>query len=289
MTCAPSRASWPRSTSSRRRSSRPWPRCSRPTRRSRPAWRRSAATSPSSRAPPGRHGPAAPPPGMGFLDILTGRRKLAQPAEDRLFAITTAYVTIRDGAGDHHARRRCDRLPVAGDGGLHHDRARHGGGGPRHRVRQRHDRRDSRPTATGSAGWCCTVETSTTSWSASTRCRARCRTAATASGCCARCSRSRTPSSAAAVLDLQLQARRRSIRSSRRGRSSATTSASWCSRRRPGQRTADRARAQPVVPVVGDPRSDRRKARIRAGRCDTDPACRCARLPTPAHCALSRA
>jgi len=31
---------------------------------------------------------------MGFLDILTGRRKLAQPAEDRLFAISTAYVTF---------------------------------------------------------------------------------------------------------------------------------------------------------------------------------------------------
>ena len=31
---------------------------------------------------------------MGFLDILTGKRKLAGPAPDRLFAITTAYVTL---------------------------------------------------------------------------------------------------------------------------------------------------------------------------------------------------
>lgn len=31
---------------------------------------------------------------MGLMDIITGRRKLAQPAEDRLFAITTAYVTL---------------------------------------------------------------------------------------------------------------------------------------------------------------------------------------------------
>jgi hypothetical protein len=31
---------------------------------------------------------------MGLLDILTGKRKLAQPAEDRLFAISTAYVTF---------------------------------------------------------------------------------------------------------------------------------------------------------------------------------------------------
>ena len=32
---------------------------------------------------------------MGLLDVLTGRRKLAPPAPDRLFAITTAYVTFQ--------------------------------------------------------------------------------------------------------------------------------------------------------------------------------------------------
>jgi hypothetical protein len=31
---------------------------------------------------------------MGFLDVLTGRRKLAAPAPDRLFAMSTAYVTL---------------------------------------------------------------------------------------------------------------------------------------------------------------------------------------------------
>jgi len=31
---------------------------------------------------------------MGFLDVLTGKRKLAKPAQDRLFAISTAYVTF---------------------------------------------------------------------------------------------------------------------------------------------------------------------------------------------------
>jgi hypothetical protein len=36
---------------------------------------------------------------MGFLDILTGRRNLAQPAEDRLFAISTAYVTFETSLG----------------------------------------------------------------------------------------------------------------------------------------------------------------------------------------------
>jgi PspAB-like protein len=32
---------------------------------------------------------------MGLLDILTGKRKLAKPAPDRLFAISTAYVTMQ--------------------------------------------------------------------------------------------------------------------------------------------------------------------------------------------------
>jgi hypothetical protein len=31
---------------------------------------------------------------MGFLDVLTGKRKLDKPAADRLFAISTAYVTF---------------------------------------------------------------------------------------------------------------------------------------------------------------------------------------------------
>jgi hypothetical protein len=31
---------------------------------------------------------------MGLLDVITGRRKLAAPAPDRLFAISTAYVSF---------------------------------------------------------------------------------------------------------------------------------------------------------------------------------------------------
>jgi hypothetical protein len=34
---------------------------------------------------------------VGFLDVLIGKRKLAQPAPDRLFAISTAYVTMETG------------------------------------------------------------------------------------------------------------------------------------------------------------------------------------------------
>src|SRR5947199_10872603 len=31
---------------------------------------------------------------MGFLDVLMGKRKLAGPAPDRLFAMSTAYVKL---------------------------------------------------------------------------------------------------------------------------------------------------------------------------------------------------
>jgi hypothetical protein len=36
---------------------------------------------------------------VGFLDALTGRRKLAGPAKDRLFAMSTAYVTLQTQLG----------------------------------------------------------------------------------------------------------------------------------------------------------------------------------------------
>ena len=42
---------------------------------------------------------------MGLLDILTGKRKLAKPAPDRLFAISTAYVTMQTGLGINSRER----------------------------------------------------------------------------------------------------------------------------------------------------------------------------------------
>ena len=36
---------------------------------------------------------------MGFFDVITGKRKLAGPAPDRLFAMSTAYVTLDTGLG----------------------------------------------------------------------------------------------------------------------------------------------------------------------------------------------
>jgi hypothetical protein len=40
---------------------------------------------------------------MGLLDILTGKRKLAKPAPDRLFAMATAGVTLETEMGLHSA------------------------------------------------------------------------------------------------------------------------------------------------------------------------------------------
>jgi hypothetical protein len=42
---------------------------------------------------------------MGLLDIITGRRRLAAPAPDRLFAMSTAYVTMQAAGGLHSTGR----------------------------------------------------------------------------------------------------------------------------------------------------------------------------------------
>ena len=70
---------------------------------------------------------------MGLLDILTGRRKLAQPAQDRLFAISTAYVTFETGLEITTRGSAAIVFQSLGHRGLHRHRARHGGGRPRHR------------------------------------------------------------------------------------------------------------------------------------------------------------
>jgi hypothetical protein len=42
---------------------------------------------------------------MGFLDVIMGRRKLAGPAPDRLFAVSTAYVKFETELGIRTAGR----------------------------------------------------------------------------------------------------------------------------------------------------------------------------------------
>jgi hypothetical protein len=42
---------------------------------------------------------------MGLLDVLRGKRKLAQPAPDRLFAMSTAYITLEGTLGLRSAEK----------------------------------------------------------------------------------------------------------------------------------------------------------------------------------------
>ena len=129
---------------------------------------------------------------MGFLDVIIGKRKLAGPAPDRLFAISTAYVKFETELGDHARAATAaivfQPLSTADFQSIVREmeevvRATAADSGT-----------PSRPptTATASAGWCSAARSSTTWSSGSTPSAARSRRAATASACCARCSRSRT-------------------------------------------------------------------------------------------------
>jgi hypothetical protein len=42
---------------------------------------------------------------MGFMDALRGKKKLRQPTDDRLFAMSTAIVTLETGVGLKHSGR----------------------------------------------------------------------------------------------------------------------------------------------------------------------------------------
>ena len=90
-------------------------------------------TGEAHRAPAAARGPAAggsaraasPPrfPRVGFLDaLLGGKKKLKAPAPDRLFAMTTAYVTLETGSGIEHRGQGGDRLPAARHRRLRGDR-----------------------------------------------------------------------------------------------------------------------------------------------------------------------
>ena len=126
---------------------------------------------------------------MGFLDVLTGKRKLAGPAPDRLFAMSTAYVTLETELAITTPRARAaivfQPLSTADFDSIV---TRHGGGRARHRRATAAPRSRPPTTATASAGWSSAATTSTISWSASTPSAARWRPAATATASCAPCS-----------------------------------------------------------------------------------------------------
>ena len=104
--------------------------CSRRTRRWRSGSRRSRGSSRSCRAPRRRVS------AMGFLDDpRAASAKLKGPAPDRLFAMTTAYVTLETELELTSARHGGDRLPAARDRRLRAIVDGHGGGAARARAR----------------------------------------------------------------------------------------------------------------------------------------------------------
>ena len=94
-------------------------------------------------------------PEMGLRDILTGRSRSRARPPDRLFAISTAYVTLQSRASDRASGDGGDRLPGARDERVRSDAQGHGGGRQGDRRRERHAGRRPRTTATATAGWCC--------------------------------------------------------------------------------------------------------------------------------------
>ena len=69
---------------------------------------------------------------MGLLDVLRGKRELKQPAPDRLFAMSTAYVKLDMELSLTSHGQGGDRLPAARDRRLRAARARHGGDRAQH-------------------------------------------------------------------------------------------------------------------------------------------------------------
>ena len=230
---------------------------------------------PAARAAPGRARAAGVPAAerrltVGLRDILTGRHEVKGPAPDRLFAITTAYVTLQaehqiDPAGTAaivFQALATSEFEATLQG---HGRSRQG-----HRRRQRHERlhrgRQLRLPLDGPAQPRRAPRASKTSPSASTPCPARSRRPATASGCCARCSPSPTRKKQPHLLHLQLQARLLvPVRAGSARPSGGDAAAAALDRARAadqgadGLRTADRARTRALVPALGDP--DLRRAR----------------------------
>ena len=133
---------------------------------------------------------------MGFLDVLTGKRKLAGPGAGPAVRDEHRVRDARDLARDRpRAAAAAIVFQPLATADFESIVTRHGGGRARHRRPTAARPSRAPTTATASAGWCSAAGTSTTSSSGSTPSRARSRPAATASGCCAPCSRSRIPRS----------------------------------------------------------------------------------------------
>ena len=128
---------------------------------------------------------------MGLLDILRGKRELKQPAADRLFAMSTAYVKLETELGIAAAGKAAivfQPLATADFETIVSDMeevVRGTGEETGTTVSSTDDEFGYRWMILGTPTW-------RTSSSGSTPSRRRSRPAATATGCCARCSRCAT-------------------------------------------------------------------------------------------------
>ena len=89
---------------------------------------------------------------MGLFDVLTGKRKIKEPAPDRLFAMSTAGVTLEIELGLKSAGKAAIVFQPLGTADFDVDRRRHGGGREGHRRGHRHDGRARRTTSSATAG-----------------------------------------------------------------------------------------------------------------------------------------
>ena len=189
---------------------------------------------------------------MGFLDVLIGRRKLAKPAPDRLFAMSTAYVTLETSleiTSRGSAAIVFQPLATADFEAIVRDMEE---------VVQGHrgDSGTAVETTDDSYGFSWLVlrgGTSTTSWSASTRSSSALEAGGYGERVLCAVFAFEDSQQAPAVLDLQLQARLLLPVRPRRRRPAARQRARARAQGADRLRAPGRAGARPLVPAVGDP------------------------------------
>ena len=190
-----------------------------------------------------------------------------RPAPDRLFAMSTADVTLETELELTTARQGGDRLPAA-----RHRRLR----GHRHATWRRSCRAPATDTGTtvdraattasATAGWSCATRTSRTSSSASTRSRSALQGGGYGDRLLCAVFAFRDARRPARLLDLQLQARRLLPVRARRRRAAARQRARAAPQGPDRRRAAGRGRARALVPALGHPDLSRVAEPVASGR-----------------------
>ena len=89
---------------------------------------------------------------MGLRDIAFGRKKLPEPRDDRLFALSTASVTLETELGLKTGGQGGDHLPAALLGRVQPRRRRHRAARQAAAAVGRRSRSSARPTPSASSG-----------------------------------------------------------------------------------------------------------------------------------------